>query len=195
MDTGTATLVAGGYWVHPSGSMIYTPFVLEDGSDREIEVVPINSGDNRGYVHVKVKVPSGAVIKEGRFLPAAGTKISGASAELRGTHLHIAFGSYLPGGGDEQMWLQEYVYDLTGYVTPRGSGGGGTGRSLPVVPPGQQTFSDVAPDNPFWLGVETLKAMNVLGGYEDGTFRPNNPLTRGQVAKIIVNALRYVQGQ
>jgi hypothetical protein len=58
-----------------------------------------------------------------------------------------------------------------------------------------QTFSDVAPDNPFWLGVETLKAMNVLGGYEDGTFRPNNPLTRGQVAKIIVNALRYVQGQ
>ena len=50
------------------------------------------------------------------------------------------------------------------------------------------TFSDVGPDNVFYGFVEAAHAAGILAGYEDGTFRPNNPVTRAQVAKMIVLA-------
>ncbi|MDQ5822964.1 MAG: S-layer homology domain-containing protein [Chloroflexota bacterium] len=51
-----------------------------------------------------------------------------------------------------------------------------------------QTFSDVAPDSPFYTFIERMVGRDVIGGYADGTFRPNNNATRGQVAKIVSNA-------
>ena len=47
-------------------------------------------------------------------------------------------------------------------------------------------FSDVPLD--FWAYdfIEYLATRGVIGGYSDGTFRPNNPATRGQLAKIVV---------
>ena len=33
--------------------------------------------------------------------------------------------------------------------------------------------------------IETLAARGVLAGYEDGSFRPGAPVTRGQMAKIL----------
>ncbi len=50
------------------------------------------------------------------------------------------------------------------------------------------TFSDVGPDNGFYGFVEAAHAAGILAGYEDGTFRPTNPVTRAQVAKMIVLA-------
>ena len=55
------------------------------------------------------------------------------------------------------------------------------------VPSDRQTFSDVTPGSPFWLYVERL-ALHSRSGYVDHTFRPYNPLTRGQLAKIVANA-------
>lgn len=37
--------------------------------------------------------------------------------------------------------------------------------------------------------VESMAAKNVINGYDDGTFRPNNEITRAEFAKMIVNAL------
>ena len=37
--------------------------------------------------------------------------------------------------------------------------------------------------------VEFLSAKNIINGYEDGTFRPNNEITRAEFAKMIVMAL------
>ncbi len=54
--------------------------------------------------------------------------------------------------------------------------------------PERPTFSDVRPDNGFYGFVEAAYAAGILGGYEDGTFRPTNPVTRAQVAKMIVLA-------
>jgi ribosomal protein L30/L7E len=51
-----------------------------------------------------------------------------------------------------------------------------------------QTFTDVAPDSPFYPYIERMVGRDVIGGYADGTFRPNNNATRGQVAKIVSNA-------
>ena len=50
-----------------------------------------------------------------------------------------------------------------------------------------QTFSDVPPGSSFYPFIERLSARNVIGGYEDGTFRSSEPATRGQVSKIIAN--------
>ncbi|HYP19001.1 MAG TPA: S-layer homology domain-containing protein, partial [Chloroflexia bacterium] len=52
-----------------------------------------------------------------------------------------------------------------------------------------QTFPDVASDSPFYLYVERLAQRGIIGGYADGTFRPNYSVTRGQLAKIVSGAI------
>ncbi len=44
------------------------------------------------------------------------------------------------------------------------------------------------PDSTFYPYVRCLACQGILGGYSDGTFRPNNLITRGQIAKIVSNA-------
>ncbi len=56
------------------------------------------------------------------------------------------------------------------------------------IPQSRQTFSDVPPTHPFWVYIERLAGRGILGGYSDGTFRPDNNATRGQTAKIVSNA-------
>jgi hypothetical protein len=51
-----------------------------------------------------------------------------------------------------------------------------------------QTFSDVPPSNPFYVYIERMARRGIIGGYSDGTFRPNNPVTRGQACKIVDNS-------
>src|SRR5881394_4113158 len=52
-------------------------------------------------------------------------------------------------------------------------------------------FSDVQPGNLFYSYVEYLYCSGVVGGYPDGTFRPNNATTRGQLAKMISLAMKW----
>jgi hypothetical protein len=52
------------------------------------------------------------------------------------------------------------------------------------------TFSDVPAGSTFYPYIETAVCHQVLSGYNDGTFRPNNSATRGQIAKIVSNAVR-----
>ncbi len=40
--------------------------------------------------------------------------------------------------------------------------------------------------------IEKLAEYGVVRGYEDGTFRPDEPVTRGQAAVMIANVLRYL---
>lgn len=66
------------------------------------------------------------------------------------------------------------------------------GSPLPppiVVPkPILKTYSDV-PEN-YWAGrpIEYLATMNIMPGFSDGTFRPDLPVTRGELAEILVKA-------
>jgi len=59
---------------------------------------------------------------------------------------------------------------------------------LPLVTPATPTFSDVAPGDVFDPYIETAAAHHLVNGYSDGTFRPYNNVSRGQFAKILVNA-------
>jgi hypothetical protein len=45
-------------------------------------------------------------------------------------------------------------------------------------------FSDVPQGSTFYPYIKCLACLGVVSGYSDGTFRPNNALTRGQLAKI-----------
>jgi uncharacterized delta-60 repeat protein len=60
-----------------------------------------------------------------------------------------------------------------------------------TVPPGGVTYSDVPPGSPFYSFVTCLANRGIIAGYADGTFRPGNPVTRGQLAKIVSNAAGY----
>jgi hypothetical protein len=67
------------------------------------------------------------------------------------------------------------------------------------VPPNRQTFTDVPPGQPFWRWIEQLAGRAIVNGYGCGGagepcdpqsrpyFRPGNPTTRGQLAKIAAN--------
>ena len=61
------------------------------------------------------------------------------------------------------------------FTTASSSGGGGT-------------FSDIA-GSPYAAAITALADDGVVTGFEDGTFKPNNAVTRQQFAKMIVLAL------
>jgi beta propeller repeat protein len=52
-------------------------------------------------------------------------------------------------------------------------------------------FSDVPPDAVFYDVIETAFHHGIISGYADGTFRPGNSATRGQIAKIVYGALTH----
>ncbi|MGB9812623.1 MAG: S-layer homology domain-containing protein [Thermovenabulum sp.] len=50
------------------------------------------------------------------------------------------------------------------------------------------SFSDVKDEN-VADAVARLTALNIINGYPDGTFKPENTITRAEFAKVVVNAL------
>lgn len=51
------------------------------------------------------------------------------------------------------------------------------------------TFSDVHANDYFYEAVTKLSEKGIISGYNDGTFKPYQNVTRGQAAKIIANAI------
>jgi hypothetical protein len=66
-----------------------------------------------------------------------------------------------------------------------------TSTPVPTCPACSVQFIDVLPGSTFYDYVRCLACRGVFSGYNDGTFRPNNGLTRGQLAKIVSNAAGY----
>jgi len=60
--------------------------------------------------------------------------------------------------------------------------------SWPLLNPASPSFDDVPPGSTFYQYIETAKAHGAISGYRDGTFRPDNLITRGQIAKMVVMA-------
>jgi len=71
------------------------------------------------------------------------------------------------------------------------------GFGIPIwtpAPPSPPTFSDEPRSDAFFPYVETAAHNNIVSGYADGTFRPYNNVTRGQLSKIVVIAATLVNG-
>ena len=65
-----------------------------------------------------------------------------------------------------------------------------TSTSTPPAPCAIQ-FSDVHQNNTFYSNIRCLACRGIISGYSDGTFRPNNEVTRGQLSKIVANAAGF----
>lgn len=59
------------------------------------------------------------------------------------------------------------------------------------LPTGSTTFKDVGKTNTAYEAVAHLAAANITTGYTDGTFKPNQTITKGQLATFIARAVRY----
>lgn len=94
--------------------------------------------------------------------------------------------------------------DNGGYVSGGGGGGGGGIKTVyqiedekePVLPPEKKepvivvAFSDVDSEHWAYKSIVMLKNSNVINGYEDGCFYPENNITRAEFVKILVSALK-----
>jgi alpha-tubulin suppressor-like RCC1 family protein len=58
-----------------------------------------------------------------------------------------------------------------------------------LLTPATASFSDVPAGSTFYPYIQTAVCHGVLGGYSDGTFRPTAAATRGQIVKIVTNAV------
>jgi S-layer homology domain len=66
-----------------------------------------------------------------------------------------------------------------------------TGTPQPPCTSCTITFSDVPPGSAFYDFVRCLACRDIISGYPDNTFRPNSPVTRGQLSKIVSNSAGF----
>lgn len=59
------------------------------------------------------------------------------------------------------------------------------------LPNGLSVFSDTA-ELPYANAISSLNELGIISGYSDNSFKPFNPLTRGEAAKIISNLKNYI---
>jgi photosystem II stability/assembly factor-like uncharacterized protein len=62
-------------------------------------------------------------------------------------------------------------------------------QDWPIDTTGGPHFNDVPATDPFYGWMETAYNREVISGYGDGTFRPGNSATRGQISKIVYVAI------
>jgi hypothetical protein len=53
----------------------------------------------------------------------------------------------------------------------------------------------VQPGSTFYQYIHCLSCRGIINGYPDGTFRPNNNVTRGQLSKIVSNSAGFDDNQ
>ena len=53
-----------------------------------------------------------------------------------------------------------------------------------------QNFKDIEKTDPFYKEIHKLSSKGIIKGYEDGTFRAQNQVTRAQAASLLANALQ-----
>lgn len=61
-------------------------------------------------------------------------------------------------------------------------------KALKLPPSSGSSFSDIR-GTTHEAAIRALAAAGITGGFSDGTFKPNAPVTRGQMATFLVNAL------
>ncbi len=81
-------------------------------------------------------------------------------------------GTFKPGNDVTRGQLSKIVANAAGFNEPVSG----------------QTFSDVPSTHTFYEFIERMAARGIIGGHSDGTFKPSNPATRGQISKIVANA-------
>lgn len=61
--------------------------------------------------------------------------------------------------------------------------------AIPMQASAAVSFSDIPSDHIYYTAISTLAAEGILNGFEDGTFKPEQPVTRAQFTKIVCYSL------
>ncbi|MDQ3703952.1 MAG: S-layer homology domain-containing protein [Chloroflexota bacterium] len=121
-----------------------------------------------------------------------GSGVNGSAFDVavNATDVYVG-GSFTMAGGKPSNNFGIY-HDLQGVGGPTATAQA-TATAAATAPPSGCgiEFSDVPPGSTFHPFVRCLACRDILGGYPDGTFRPQNLITRGQIAKIVSNAAGY----
>jgi len=86
-------------------------------------------------------------------------------------------------------------------VTPTSPPGASPTATSTVSTPGPTStvcpiqFTDVPQGSTFYDFIRCLACRSIINGYPDGTFRPNNNVTRGQLSKIVSNSAGFSDPQ
>ncbi|WP_338553835.1 S8 family serine peptidase [Paenibacillus sp. KS-LC4] len=56
-------------------------------------------------------------------------------------------------------------------------------------------FKDIASSDWFWSEVNTAVTAKLVNGYKDGSFRPNQPIKREEMAVMAANAIRFIENK
>ncbi len=89
-------------------------------------------------------------------------------------------------------------------TAPTQTPGGNTATPVPSNTPGVPTatptactltFSDVPVGSTFYPFIRCLACKGIINGYPDGTFKPGNNVTRGQLSKIVSNSAGFSDNQ
>jgi hypothetical protein len=134
-----------------------------DGGYTFADVVP----DSTFFTYVETSAANGVI---GGYACGGTNPATGTAEPCDGAHRPY----YRPGNTLTRAQLSKIVVGTAGW---------------PLLTPATATFSDVPVGSTFFEQVETAACHGVLGGYADGTFRPGNPASRGQTAKIVDNAI------
>ncbi|MCA9385269.1 S-layer homology domain-containing protein [Candidatus Dojkabacteria bacterium] len=60
-----------------------------------------------------------------------------------------------------------------------------------ALPNEEKIFPDILPDNVFYQYIHALKEAEIIQGYTDGLYRPEEPVTRSAAQKYLTNAAQY----
>lgn len=88
--------------------------------------------------------------------------------------------------------LAEGLHRLT--IRAENAVGFTTYTRVPFVVDNRDSFLDLPPAHPARWAAELLRDQQVLSGYPDGTFRPDEPVTRAEVAKLLAAAAHLDTG-
>ncbi|MDZ4216840.1 MAG: S-layer homology domain-containing protein [Candidatus Gracilibacteria bacterium] len=96
--------------------------------------------------------------------------------------------------GDGLTNLQEFQTATNPTVRDTDGDGLSDGEEVdPLSPESVQkkvSFEDVADSNPSFEAIQTLANLGFIQGYDDGSFRPDQPVTRAEALKIIMSVIR-----
>jgi hypothetical protein len=174
-------------------------FRYREGSDQ-------NTGEEGWYVD-NVLFTSGVACPTGTATPVAPTQTPGGpTATLEPTAIPTntivvpSATSVLPTqtpGGPTATLVPTAIPTNTTVVPsattrpPTQTPGGPTATPEPTSTACTISFTDVPPDSTFYIWIRCLACRGIISGYSDGTFRPGNDITRGQIAKMVSNAAGF----
>ncbi len=187
-----------GYFRATAGGSFWAPLDLPPGTEVENVCVYVRDSSTTGSV-----LASWATVRLGDYTQGPGItlqdSVSSGTVDTPGYEVFCAIPAapvliraYADVDGDGDTEFNWHYVGLTVTVDPLVEWGGATVRWRRAMSPAPATATfpnDVPTSHPFFRFVEALAASGITAGCGTGSFCPDQPLTRGQMAVFLTFGL------